>query len=136
MIPEIADDPTKMSQVFEQKSQYLLNQPRYKLQDNAGAKTFGGSIQEDKSLAFITNSKGNQDFSQFTSGQLFTPGAFPPSAMQATKDIFLNQEQLKADSTRLIAGGDVYGRTGYNNKKRGMSHQALVESQLKLNGLP
>ena len=133
--PGIVDDPTQLARLYESKSNYLLSQPRYQLNNELPAQ-FKGAITSDKSLAFISNSAGNQNFTEYTSGELFESNAFPITEMQADKDAFLTNTQLKADTKRMMEGGEASGRTAYIAKKMGMSPRAFVESQLKLNNLP
>ena len=69
--PSVAQDKTELARLVEQKSQYLLQQPQYKLQfDATKGWYFGGDLNQARNLATITVAPGVQDFSSLTPGQI------------------------------------------------------------------
>lgn len=135
--PSIANDKTELSRIVEAKSQYLLQQPQYKLEQQPGkGYFFAGSMDPDRRLARITVAPGVQDFSQFKPEEMFGTLNFPKSEMSATKDRFLTLDQLKADVKAITSGGKASNRTRLIAKNLGLSSRALVESQLRVNSMP
>jgi hypothetical protein len=135
--PGLAKDTAELSKIVEAKSQYLLNQPRYKLEQVGGVGyKFAGGIDPDRRLITITNPKGMQDFSQLQAEEIFGTLNFPRHELQATKDLFLSLAQLEADSKAILDGGQASNRTRLIARNLGLSSRALVEAQLRVNGLP
>lgn len=135
--PSLANNPVELSRKAEGITQYLLQQPQYKLQrlPNEGYK-FAGELTADRRLARITVAPGIQDFSKFTPEELFGKLKFPTSEMDPTRDRFLSLNQLRAEAKAILNGGNASNRTRLLAKKLGISSQALVDSQLRVNNLP
>jgi hypothetical protein len=135
--PGIANSPTELARVIESKTQYLLNQPRYKLDNNGGGGwKFGAEIKADQRLARITVGPGVQDFSKISPEDAFGKLKFPKSEMDATKDNFLQLNDLKADVKRAVEGKEVSNKTRLWARNLGLSSTAFIEAQLGVRGLP
>ena len=135
--PAIAKDTSELSRIVEAKSAYLLNQPQYKLESVPGeGYRFAGAIDADRRLARITVAPGVQDFSNFEPEETFGTLNFPKSEMSATKDRFLTLDQLKSDVKAITGGGAASNRTRLIAKNLGLSSRAMVEAQLRVNGMP
>lgn len=136
--PSIAEDPQRLAQTFDKASKFLLGQDRYQISDTAGSagRGFKAPIVSDTNLAIITTTQGNQDWSGYSAEQIFSGGTFPRSEMQAGKDTFIPIDSLKSDVKSIMEGGQPSNRTRLIAKNLGLSPRALVEEQLKLQGLP
>lgn len=135
--PGIANSPTELARIIEAKTQYLLSQPRYKLDNNGGGGwKFGAEIKADQRLARITVGPGIQDFSKLSPEDAFGKLKFPKSEMDATKDNFLSLNDLKADVKRVMEGKQASNKTRLWAKKLGLSSTAFIEAQLGVRGLP
>ena len=135
--PAIANDKKELSRIVEAKTQYLLQQPQYKLTKDPGSGYyFPGEIKADRRLAQITVAPGVQDFSKIKPEEAFGSLKFPKSEMDSTKDRFLTIDELKADVKRVMEGQQASNRTRLWAKNLGLSSQAFLEGQLGVNGLP
>ncbi len=135
--PGIANSPTELARIIEAKTQYLLNQPRYKLDNNGGGGwKFGAEMKADQRLARITVGPGIQDFSKLTPDDAFKKLKYPRSEMDATKDNFLTLDDLKADVKRIIEGKEASKKTKSWAGNLGLSSTAFIEAQLGVRGLP
>lgn len=135
--PAIAKDPVELTRIVETKTQYLLQQPQYKLtRDPQKGYYFPGEIKADSRLQRITVAPGVQDFSKIKPEEAFGKLKFPKSEMDASKDRFLTIDELKADVKRVMAGQPASNRTRLWAKNMGLSSTAFIEGQLSVNGLP
>lgn len=135
--PSIAQDTAELSRIIESKTQYLLQQPQYKLTKDPGSGYyFPGDIKADPRLARITVAPGVQDFSKLKPEDVFGKLNFPKSEMDPTKDRFLTVTELKDDVKRALAGQTISNRSRLWAKKLGLSSTAFLEAQLGVNGLP
>jgi hypothetical protein len=135
--PSLASNPVELSRKAEGITQYLLQQPQYKLErlPKEGYK-FGGELTADRRLARITVAPGVQDFSKFTPEEMFGKLKFPKSEMDPTRDRFLSLNELRADAKAILNGGNASNRTRLIARNLGISSQAFVDSQLRINSLP
>ena len=136
--PGIANDKTELARIVEQKSQYLLQQPQYKLHRDTTKNqwVFAGDMNAGKNLASITVSPGVQDFTSLTPDQITNGLKVPRSEMDPTKDRFLDEYQLKTDVNAILKGEPTSARTNVLAKMLGLSPQAFVQSQMDVMGLP
>ena len=136
--PGIANDKTELARIVEQKSQYLLQQPQYKLHRDTTKNqwVFAGDMNAGKNLASITVSPGVQDFTSLTPDQITKGLKVPRSEMDPTKDRFLDEYQLKTDVNAVLKGEPTSARTNVLAKMLGLSPQAFIQSQMDVMGLP
>ena len=133
--PQRASDQMELGRLIDEKSQYLLKQPRYTLQQDAKAgAVFAASMDKDKRLLAITNAGGNQDFSQLRTQDLFGNG-FPMSEMNPSRDRFIALSQLERDSLAILQGKAPSERTAKIAQRLGLSSRAFVDQQLRVNGI-
>ena len=134
--PGLAKDNIELSRVVEDKSQFLLKQPQYKLEMNpkAGAR-FIGTLDAGRRADIITVAPGVQDFSKLKPNEVFD-GRFPRSIMDASKDRFLSMDQLRADVKLVLAGSSPSNASRLIAKNLRLTPEALINSQLEVNGLP
>jgi hypothetical protein len=134
--PSLAKDNIELSRVVEEKSQFLLKQPQYKMEMNPkGGAHFVGSLDAGRRADIITVAPGVQDFSKLKPEELFD-GRFPKSIMDATKDRFLSLDKLRTDVKLVLAGSSPSNTTRLVAKNLGLSPSAFINSQLEVNGLP
>lgn len=133
--PDRAENKQELSRLINEKSQYLLNQPRYTLQQDAKAgAVFGAGMDKDRRLLAITNKGGNQDFSQLRSQDLFGNN-FPISEMNPGRDRFIALSTLERDSMAILQGKAPSERTQKIAQRLGLSSRAFVDQQLRVNGI-
>lgn len=133
--PDRADNKQELSRLINEKSQYLLNQPRYVLEQDAKAgAVFGAGMDKDRRLLPITNAGGNQDFSKLRSEDLFSNG-FPMSEMNPSRDRFIALSTLERDSLAILQGKAPSERTAGIAQRLGLSSRAFVDQQLRVNGI-
>ena len=130
--PSIAKDKIELARVVEEKSQFLLKQPQYKLQMSPkGGAHFAGNL----SVEHFTVSPGIQDFSKLKPEAIFD-GRYPRTIMDATQDRFLPLDKLRADVKLVLAGSSPSNATRLLAKNLNLSPTAFLNSQLEVNGLP
>jgi hypothetical protein len=130
--PSIAKDNIELARVVEEKSQFLLKQPQYKLQMSPkGGAHFAGNL----SVEHFTVSPGIQDFSKLKPEAIFD-GRYPRTIMDATQDRFLPLDKLRADVKLILAGSSPSNATRLLAKNLNLSPTAFLNSQLEVNGLP
>jgi hypothetical protein len=136
--PALANDPIELGRLVENKAKWFMSQPHYRLEaDATKGYHFAGEIATDKRLARITVSPGIQDFTKYTPEQVFGPALkFPRSEMDATKDRFLTQAELKADVKLVLDGKNPSNRSRLYAKHLGLSSTAFIGGQLGVYGLP
>ena len=130
--PGLSKDNIELARVIEEKSQFLLKQPQYKLQMSPkGGASFAGSL----SIEHFTVAPGIQDFSKLKPEAIFD-GRYPRTIMDATQDRFLPLDKLRADVKLVLAGASPSNGTRLLAKNLNLSPTAFLNSQLEVNGLP
>ena len=133
--PGRVENKQELARLVNEKSQYLLNQPRYTLEQDAKAgAVFGAGMDKDRRLLAITNAGGNQDFSQLRTQDLFGNG-FPMSEMNPGRDRFIALSTLERDSLAILQGKAPSERTQKIAQRLGLSTRAFVDQQLRVNGI-
>jgi hypothetical protein len=135
--PGLAKDPVELGRLAEVKTKALLQRPEYKIElDPKTGYSFQGDLSVDKRVSKITVAPGVQDFSRFKAEEIFGSLKFPRSVMDARKDKFLPVSALKADIRKVLAGQSPSNQTRLLAKNLGLSEQAFIDGQLRVNGLP
>jgi hypothetical protein len=135
--PALAKDPVELARIAEVQTKALLQRPEYKIDlDPKGGYHFQGDLSIDKRVSRITVAPGVQDFSRFKPEEIFGSLKFPRSVMDARKDRFLPVQVLKADIRKVLAGQRPSNHTRLISKNLGLSEQAFIDGQLRVNGLP
>jgi hypothetical protein len=135
--PALASDPVELGRLAEVKTKALLQRPEYKIElDPKTGYSFQGDLSVDKRVSKITVAPGVQDFSRFKAEEIFGSLKFPRSVMDARKDKFLPVSALKADIRKVLAGQSPSNQTRLLAKNLGLSEQAFIDGQLRVNGLP
>ena len=135
--PAIAQDKGTLARLVEQQSQYLLQQPHYKIESDGGKFAFGAPmIQYDKNIADLTVAPGVQDFSRLAPEDIFGKLKLPKAEMDPTKDRFLPVQVLRDDVKAIMEGREVSNRTRLVAKNLNVSPRALINAQLEVSGLP
>jgi hypothetical protein len=135
--PSLAGDPVELGRLAEVKTKALLQRPEYRIElDPKTGYSFQGDLSVDKRVSRITVAPGVQDFSKFKAEEIFGTLKFPRSVMDARKDKFLPVPVLKSDIKKVLAGERPSNQTRLLAKNLGLSEQAFIDGQLRVNGLP